>query len=95
MIMLYTIRPLERVYADPNVFRAKRNEDSKGVNYGSLNSSEMNNPEYREVILPNGRITTRREGEGYIIERINSTNMKDYLNADYTPGMNFKDQSWF
>jgi hypothetical protein len=93
VIMLYTIRPLERIYADPSVFRAKQRDDAKGVNYGSMNSREMGDPEYREVILPNGRITTRREGEGYIIERINSTNMQDYLNADYAPGMSFKDQS--
>jgi hypothetical protein len=46
--------------------------------------------EYREVLLPNGRIVTRREGENYIIERLNSTNMKDYLNDEYVPGKNIK-----
>lgn len=92
MVMLYTIRPLERVYADPGVFRPKKNADTKGVNYGTINSKEMTDPEYREVILPNGRITTRRDGEGYVIERINSTNMKDYLNSEYAPGMSMKDQ---
>ncbi|MDF2512908.1 MAG: hypothetical protein K0S04_2774 [Herbinix sp.] len=88
--MLYTIRPLERIYADPSVFHAKRNSDIKGASYGSINYSEISNPEYKEVILPNGRITTRRDGEGYVIERVNSTNMKDYLNSDYAPGMSVK-----
>ncbi len=89
--MLYTIRPLERIYADPSVFRSKKNEDIKSVKYGALESGENSESQYREVLLPNGRITTRREGEGYVIERINSTDMKDYLNADYVPGMRMKD----
>ncbi|HHV11391.1 MAG TPA: hypothetical protein GXX75_14065 [Clostridiales bacterium] len=90
--MLYTVRPLERIYADPNTFRPGRKESGKDVSYGGIHSRDQGEPEYREVILPNGRITTRREGEDFIVERINSTDMKDYLNADYSPGKSLKDQ---
>lgn len=78
--MLYTSRPLERIYADPATFESKkRNQKEEGEQ-----------AEYSEVPLQNGRIITRREGENYIIEKINSTNMKDYLNEQYVPGKNIK-----
>jgi hypothetical protein len=78
--MLYTIRPLERIYAVPDVFNDKRKEMPK----------DEAEPQYREVLLPNGRIVTRREGENYIIEKINSTDMSDYLNEEYIPGKSMK-----
>lgn len=81
--MLYTVRPLERIYAQPEVFDRSRENKPKAV--------AENEGEYREVLLPNGRLVTRRQGEAYIIERINSTNMQDYLNEDYVPGQNYKD----
>ncbi len=93
--MLYTVRPLERIYADPSTFRPARKEAGKSVSYGVTNSGEQNGPEYREVILPNGRIITRREGEGFVVERINSTDMKDYLNTDYAPGKSYKEQGGY
>ena len=76
--MLYTSRPLERIYAPPSVFDVNRSEKptNKAVD------------DYKEVLLPNGRIVTRREGDNYIIERINSTDMSDYLNEKYFPGKN-------
>ncbi len=78
--MLYTARPLEKIYAQPSVFdqNKKENEENKEI------------PEYRDVILPNGRLRTRRDGENYIIEGIYSTNMSDYLNEEYFPGQNYK-----
>jgi hypothetical protein len=79
--MLYTVRPLERIYAPPGVFDEKKKEKP-----GSTGQTEG---EYKEVLLPNGRIVTRREGENYIIERINSTDMQDYLNDEYAPGKNY------
>ena len=83
VIMLYTARPLERIYANPEVFRSdNRIKDRENV--------QPNSPEYEEVILPNGRITTRREGKKQVIERVNSTNMKDYLNKAYAPGANYE-----
>lgn len=78
--MLYTIRPLERIYAAPKVFDPKKDNKPK---------AEVED-EYREVLLPNGRIVTRRAGEDYVVERINSTDMKDYLNEEYFPGKNVK-----
>ena len=78
--MLYTSRPLERIYAPPSVF------ENKKVNKEGEASSE----DYREVILPNGRIITRKDGENYVIEKLYSTDMKDYLNEEYSPGKNIK-----
>ncbi|NLZ83351.1 MAG: hypothetical protein GX915_06785, partial [Clostridiales bacterium] len=48
------------------------------------------NTKYQEVDLPNGRILTRRDGEKNIICRVNSTDMSDYLNVDYSPGKAYK-----
>lgn len=78
--MLYTVRPLERIYAAPEIF---------SHNQTNMQSEELNY-EYRDVMLANGRIVTRRDGENYVIEKINSTDMKDYLNEDYVPGKNMK-----
>ena len=79
--MLYTVRPLEKIYAIPVGF----DKDKKG------GQKEETEAEYREVFLSHGRVVTRREGENYIIERINSTDMSDYLKDDYTPGKALKD----
>ncbi|NLK27762.1 MAG: hypothetical protein GX306_05400 [Clostridiales bacterium] len=77
--MLYTVRPLERIYATPRTKETEKKE-----------LKEREEAHYREVTLPNGRIVTRQQGEDYIIERINSTDMSDYLNADYSPGKTYK-----
>ncbi|MDF2943863.1 MAG: hypothetical protein K0S01_2721 [Herbinix sp.] len=78
--MLYTVIPLERIYATPNN-NQKENKDKQ---------KEEAEAEYREVTLPHGRIVTRRDGENYVIERVNSTDMTDYLKDDYVPGKNIK-----
>lgn len=78
--MLYTSRPLERIYAPPSVFQNKKTDRNK----------EEDSAEYREVILPNGRIVTRRDGENYVIDKLYSTDMKDYLNEEYSPGKSIK-----
>lgn len=85
--MLYTVRPLERIYAPPGVFDEKRKEKPESTEKANTDS------EYKEALLPNGRIVTRREGESYIIERINSTDMQDYLNDEYAPGKSYKHKS--
>jgi len=79
--MLYTARPLERIYAVPSAFNNSKQETGK----------DEVNQDYRDVLLPNGRLITRRDGDNYVIERINSTDMKDYLNEAYCPGQNYKD----
>jgi hypothetical protein len=78
--MLYTVVPLERIYAIPRS-NDRNNKDKL---------KETSEPEYRDVLLPHGRIMARREGENYIIERVNSTDMSDYLKDDYVPGKNIK-----
>ncbi|NLP34110.1 MAG: hypothetical protein GX359_02825 [Clostridiales bacterium] len=79
--MLYTVRPLERIYATPRTKETLKKEQK-----------EREEAQYREVTLPHGRIVTRQQGEDYIIERIHSTDMSDYLNSDYSPGSSYKQQ---
>jgi len=76
--MLYTIVPLERIFTN---FRQTEQDTQK---------EEEQKAEYKEVQLPNGRIVAKRDGENYVIERINSTDMSDYLNEEYTPGKYIK-----
>ena len=78
--MLYTVRPLERVYARPASYTDIKQEKPK-------NQSET---QYREVTLQHGRVVTRREGDEYVVEGVISTDMKDYLNDKYSPGKNLK-----
>ena len=78
--MLYTVMPLERIYATPRTKETMEKERKEWEEKA----------QYKEVTLPHGRIVTRQEGEDYIIERINSTDMSDYLNADYSPGKAYK-----
>lgn len=70
--MLYTVVPLEKIYVD------QRANDS------ALKGEAE--PEYKEVLLKHGRVVARREGENYVVQNINTTDMSDYLNAEYSPG---------
>lgn len=74
--MLYTVMPLDRIYATPKNDR----EDKKS------REKEEADLEFKEVMLPHGRAVTRRDGEDYVIEKILSTDMTDYLNDEYSPG---------
>ena len=69
--MLYTVVPLERIYVDQSAKDSANKEEE---------------PEYKEVLIRHGRVVARRDGENYVVQKINSTNMSDYLNADYSPG---------
>ncbi len=80
--MLYTVVPLERIYAIPS--------SSEQSNKDKQKQKEEPEAEYRDIMIPHGRIVARREGENYIVERINSTDMQDYLNDGYVPGKNIK-----
>lgn len=75
--MLYTVVPLVRIYVD------QRAKDQA--------TKEETEPEYKEVLLKHGRVVARREGENYVVQKINSTDMSDYLNADYSPGKIIKE----
>ncbi len=78
--MLYTVMPLERIYARPVSYTDIKQEKPR----------ESTEAQYREVTLPHGRIMTRRDGDNYIIERVNSTDMSDYLNQEYSPGKSMR-----
>ena len=70
--MLYTVVPLERIYVDQSVKDIAAKDEAE--------------PEYKEVLIRHGRVVARRDGENYVVQKINSTDMSDYLNADYSPG---------
>ncbi len=70
--MLYTVVPLERIYVDQRAKEQAKKEETE--------------PQYKEVLLKHGRVVTRRDGDNYVVQKINSTDMSDYLNAEYSPG---------
>ena len=74
--MLYTVTPLERIFARPESYSDIRQE----------RPVEKAEEEYHDINLKHGRVVTRRNGENYIVERINSTDMTDYLKEEYSPG---------
>lgn len=75
---LYTVVPLERIYVD---HRAKEFE---------LKQRKDEQFDFKEVLIQHGRVLTRRDGDEYVIDKINSTDMSDYLNEDYSPGKAYK-----
>jgi hypothetical protein len=70
--MLYTVVPLERIYVDQRANKTAIKEETEA--------------EYKEVLLKHGRVVARREGDDYVVHKINTTDMSDYLNDDYVPG---------
>ena len=78
--MLYTVRPLERVYARPQSYSDIKQDQPE------MKAEE----EYREIPLQHGRIITKKSGENYVIEGISSTDMGDYLKDGYAPGKPFQ-----
>lgn len=76
--MLYTVVPLERIYSyRPNsviISSYKNPDDQNGES------------EYKDISIQHGRISARRDGENYVVDRICSTDMSDYLNVNYMPG---------
>lgn len=77
--MLYTITPLERIYTDrtePLVISKQSQKESTTVEQSSFD-------------VKHGKIYARKEGENYIIEGMQSTDMQDYLREEYAPGNNF------
>lgn len=57
-------------------------------------SSELNDnkAEYRIVDIAHGKVHAKLEGENYIVDSINSTDMSDYLNDRYIPGSIFSEK---
>jgi hypothetical protein len=78
--MLYTVVPLERIYSD-------RTESILGNTHQNKEEKiEETDVEYKNITLKHGRVSARRDGENFIVEGINSTDMSDYLNKEYAPG---------
>ena len=77
-MLLYTVVPLERIYID---HRAKEYEAKQ------MKDEQI---EFKEALLQHGRVITRQDGEDYVIDKIYSTDMSDYLNEDYSPGKPYK-----
>ena len=83
--MLYTSVPLERIYHN---FR--ENDKPKAVDASAV-QKENSNEDYKEVMLKHGRLVTKRDGDHYVIQKIYSTDMGDYLNDQYSPGNMYKE----
>jgi len=69
--MLYTVVPLERIY--------KNNGEKQPA-------ARETEPQYKEILIKHGRIVARREGDNYVVQKIYTTDMSDYLNEAYMPG---------
>ena len=78
--MLYTIVPLERIYS------CRTESIISGINSNKDSEKMSTDVECKRIALKHGHIYARREGEGYIVDGILSTDMADYLNGDYSPG---------
>lgn len=70
--MLYTVRPLERIYHN---FNQEPKDQLDG------------NVEYKEFPIPSGIVIARRDEDKYIVDHIISTDMTDYLLDKYQPGI--------
>ncbi|MDF2609344.1 MAG: hypothetical protein K0R92_818 [Lachnospiraceae bacterium] len=80
--MLYTVVPLERIYSyqtESVLIGGNKRTDE----YTELKSNES---EYASKTLSHGRIYAKRNGDEYMVDRIVSTDMNDYLNPIYAPG---------
>lgn len=82
--MLYTVVPLERIYSyrTESVLGNTRNTE-----YAEGKDTAV---EYRNIALKHGNVYTRIDGSDYVVEGIASTDMADYLNAEYMPGARIK-----
>lgn len=78
MIVLYTVVPLQKIYdkeKDPNQ---------------ALNKKQDEKAEYKEFRIQHGHIIAIRKDDEYIVDRILSTDMSDYLNQDCAPGKSYR-----
>ena len=81
--MIYSATPLERIYTD---------RTQSVLNTGKRDGNSENKStavERSDFAVEHGKVYTRREGDSYIIEGIQSTDMQDYLKTEYAPGNNF------
>jgi hypothetical protein len=83
--MLYTSVPLERVYynfREANQVKAGDGAKAKGIE---------GEDDFKEVMLKHGRLVTKRDGDHYVIQKVYSTDMGDYLKDQYAPGSIYKE----
>ncbi len=81
--MLYTSMPLERIYTNRvSSMLIPRNPS----NDNKTTDMNQNKAEYRMIDIQHGKVYARLDGENYIVDSINSTDMSDYLNNKYIPG---------
>lgn len=73
--MLYTSTPLERIFTDRN----KKNEK------GALDKEKEGN-EVKTIHLSHGQIYVKKNGDNYVVDGIQSTDMSDYLKKEYAIG---------
>ncbi len=83
--MLYTSVPLERIYHN-----FSENDKPKAKD-GQTDQKPDANEDYKEVMLKHGRLVTKRDGDNYVIQKVYSTDMGDYLNDQYSPGKMYKE----
>ncbi len=83
--MLYTSVPLERVYHN---FR-EADKPTAGDGAKAKGTEEENG--IKEVMLKHGRLVTKRDGDNYVIQKVYSTDMGDYLKDQYAPGSLYKE----
>lgn len=81
--MIYSTTPLERIYTDRT--NSLLNTSKQEVK----EKRESTDVERTDFCVEHGKVYTRREGESYIIEGLQSTDMQDYLKTEYAPGNNF------
>lgn len=75
--LLYTVRPLERIYVDKN---KAPDDESKGK---ATTKERIFDTEY-------GKVYTTQVDDEYIVSGIQSTCMSDYLDERYQPGAKFE-----
>lgn len=73
--MLYTTRPLERIYSN----------QVQSLIISRFTDEERKN-ELISLDVEHGKVYARREGDNYIVDGINSTSLDDYLDSKYSPG---------
>jgi hypothetical protein len=81
--LIYSTTPLEKIYTS-------RTESLLNTGNRDIRSeNESTAVEKTNFAVEHGKVYTRKEGDSYIIEGIQSTDMQDYLKTDYAPGNNF------
>ncbi len=83
--MLYTITPLERVYVDSH----KKTED----NIITAKNASQEEEELKSYTLSHGRVYVKKNGDHYIIDGIQSTDMSDYLKKEFALGEKYQHES--